>query len=56
MNSKPILIIAGEPFSIFSEILVKTLRKKKFKRPLILIASLKLIKDQTKFFGYKVPL
>tara|TARA_B100001093_G_scaffold187915_1_gene180465 strand:- start:954 stop:1916 length:963 start_codon:yes stop_codon:yes gene_type:complete len=56
MNSNPILIIAGEPFSIFSEILVKTLRKKKFKKPLVLIASLNLIKDQTKFFGYNVPI
>lgn len=56
MNSKPILIIAGEPFSIFSEILVKTLRKKKFKKPLVLIASFNLIKDQTKFFGYNVPI
>ncbi len=56
MNSEPILIIAGEPFSIFSEIFVKTLRKKKFKKPLVLIASFDLIKDQTKFFGYNIPI
>ena len=27
MNTKPILIVTGEPFSIFSEILFKTFKK-----------------------------
>ncbi len=34
MNIKPILLVAGEPFSIFSEILFKTLKKNKFKKPI----------------------
>ena len=45
MNIKPIIIIAGEPNSIFSEIFFKTI-KKKFKSPIILIASHKLLKMQ----------
>ena len=48
MNYKPILIVAGEPNSIFLEIFFKSLKLKKFKSPLILIASLKLLKLQMK--------
>ncbi len=46
MNYKPIIIVAGEPNSIFFEIYFKSLNYKKYKSPLILIASLKLIKLQ----------
>ena len=49
---KPIIIVAGEPNSIFSEIFFKAL-KKKFKSPLILIASKKLLKLQMKKLKYK---
>ena len=42
MNYKPILIVAGEPNSIFFEIFFKAI-KKKIKSPLILIASQKLL-------------
>lgn len=52
MNTKPILIIAGEPFSIFSEIFFKTLKKYKNKNPIILIGSLKLFINQMKYLGY----
>ena len=48
MNYKPILIVAGEPNSIFLEIFFKSLRIKKFKSPIILIASQNLIKLQMK--------
>ena len=54
MNTKPILIVAGEPYSIFSEILFKTFKKNKFKKPLIIIGSLKLLKEQMKFLDYKI--
>ena len=54
MNIKPILLVAGEPFSIFSEILFKTLKKNKFKKPIIIIGSFKLLKDQMKFLKYKI--
>ncbi len=46
MKTKPILLVAGEPNSIFLEILFKVLKKKKLKNPLILIASYKLLKLQ----------
>ena len=35
MNSRPILIVAGEPNSIFLEILFKIYKTKKLKKPLI---------------------
>ena len=40
MNFRPILIIGGEPQSIFLEIFLKTL-KKKLRHPIILISSKK---------------
>ena len=48
MNYKPILIVAGEPNSIFLEIFFKAIKIKKFKSPLILIASHNLLKLQMK--------
>jgi len=53
MNSKPILLVAGEPNSIFLEILFKTYRRRKIKKPLILICSYKLLVLQMKKLGYK---
>ena len=47
MNFKPILIVAGEPNSIFLEIFFKV-RKMKFKSPIVLIASQKLLNLQMK--------
>lgn len=52
MNYKPILIVPGEPNSIFSEIFFKTLKKKKFKSPIVLISSKKLIIEQMKKLGF----
>ena len=54
MNYKPILIVAGEPNSIFLEIFFKSLRIKKFKSPIILIASQNLIKLQMKKLNISV--
>ena len=48
MTYKPIVIVAGEPNSIFFEIYFKAIHSKKFRCPLILIASLDLIKIQMK--------
>ena len=47
MSSKPILVVAGEPNSVFFEIFLKAL-KNKIKSPLILIASHKLLLMQMK--------
>ena len=52
MKSKPILIISGEPNSIFLEIFFKSY-KKKFKTPLILISSLKILSLQMKKMKFK---
>ena len=52
MNFDPILIINGEPNSIFSEILFKSLRKVKIKKPIILISSNKVLKLQMKKLNY----
>ena len=57
MNYKPIIIVAGEPNSIFSEIFFKS-KFNKIKNPIILIASEKLfIKQMQKLnFNYKINL
>ncbi len=55
MNSnKFTLIVAGEPNSVFLEILFKSLKKKKYKNPIILIASLDLIKLQMKKLNFNM--
>ena len=48
MNYKVILLVAGEPNSVFLEIFFKAQKKIKTKKPLILIASFKLLKLQMK--------
>ena len=53
MKNKPIIIINGEPNSVFIEILLKSLKYKKFKSPIILISSLKLLKKNLKKINYK---
>ncbi len=53
MSYKPIIIVAGEPNSIFSEIFFKV-EKKKFKSPIILVASKKLIIKQAKILKKKI--
>ncbi len=56
MKFKPIIIIAGEPNSIFSEIFLKTVNNSKFKSPLILICSKKLLFKQAKILRKKINL
>ena len=51
MNYKPIIIVAGEPNSIFFEIFLKVLKKNTFKSPIKLIASKELLQKQVKFFN-----
>ena len=48
MNYSPILVVAGEPNSIFLEIFFKSLKKKNTKSPIILISSKKLLLLQMK--------
>ena len=58
MKDKAILIVAGEPNSIFLEIFFKSLKKNNFKRPIILIASKNLVAQQMKKlrFNFKINL
>ncbi len=56
MKFKPIIIVPGEPNSIFFEIFFKSLKKNKFKSPLILITSRKLFERQAKFFKTKIKI
>ena len=53
MNFKPIIIVAGEPNSIFFELFFKVI-KKNIRSPIILIASKKLITKQAKILKKKV--
>ncbi len=53
MNYDPILIVSGEPNSIFLEIFFKILKKNTFKNPLILISCEKLLKLQMEKLKFK---
>ena len=53
MNYKPIIVVAGEPNSVFFELFFKIINKK-IKSPIILIASKKLIIKQAKILKRKV--
>ena len=53
MKYKPIILIAGEPNSIFFEILFKVFKTKRFKSPLILIASYRILSLQMKKLNFK---
>ena len=56
MSCKPIIIVAGEPNSVFLEIFFKSLKFKKYKSPLIIVCSKKLLQEQMKKlkFNYKI--
>ena len=58
MDREPILIVAGEPNSIFLEIFFKSIKNIKYKSPLIIIVSKKLLIKQMKLLGfnYKIKL
>ncbi len=47
------IIIAGEPYSIFLEILFKSIKLKKIKKPFLLICSKKLLISQMKILKFK---
>ena len=53
-NYSPIIVISGDPKSIFLEIFFKSFRIAK--RPLILIVDKKILKHQMKLFRYKFQL
>ena len=53
MNYKPIIIVAGEPNSVFLEIFFKCIQKNYYKSPLIVIVCKKLLIKQMKHLGFK---
>ena len=53
MKNRPIVIIAGEPKSVFLEIFFKSIKKKKFKSPIILICCKKLLIREMKNNNFK---
>ena len=52
MKNKIILIVGGEPNSIFLEIFFKTIKKNNFKNPIIIIVSKDLLLKQMKHLGF----
>ena len=55
MKIKPIIVVAGEPYSIFLEIFFKTLKNKKIKKcksPILIIASYDLVLKQMRKLKY----
>ena len=53
MKNKPILVVAGDPKSIFFEIFFKSIKFNKFKNPIIVIASSKLLRSYLRISKYK---
>ncbi len=51
-NFRPIVIVAGDPKSVFLEIFFKSLKKNRFKSPLILIINERILSEQMKALKY----
>ena len=56
MKSKPIIIVTGNPDSIFFEIFIKSIKSKKFLSPLILISNYELLISYMKKYKKKKKL
>ena len=59
MKNKPLILVLGEPYSTFSEILIKVFKFqiiKKFKRPIVIIGSLELLKKQMFKLNYSIEI
>ena len=52
MNKNPIIIVAGEPNSVFLEIFFKSIKKNYYKSPLIMIVSKRLLIKQMDHLGF----
>ena len=53
MKYKRVIIVSGEPNSVFLEIFLKII-KKKFKSPIILICSKNILNKQAKILGENI--
>ena len=56
MGKEPIIIVGGEPNSVFLEIFFKSLKTNTYRSPLIIIISKKLLQEQMKKldFDFKI--
>ena len=52
MRNKPILIVAGEPYSVFIELFLKAVKRNKVKKKIILVVSQALFLKQMKRLNY----
>ena len=52
MGKKPIIIVSGEPNSVFLEIFFKSIKINSFKSPLIIIVSKRLLQQQMIKLGF----
>ena len=52
MDKEPIIIVSGEPNSVFLEIFFKSLKLNTYKSPLVIIVSKKLLQEQMKKLGF----
>ena len=52
MSKEPIIIVSGEPNSVFLEIFFKSIKTYRYTSPLIIIASKKLVQQQMKMLGF----
>jgi 4-hydroxythreonine-4-phosphate dehydrogenase len=59
VKNKPLILVLGEPYSTFSEILIKVFKFqiiKKFKIPIVIIGSLELLKKQMFKLNYSIEI
>jgi len=54
--NKNIIIVAGEPYSVFLELLFKSIKLKKIKKPFLLICSKKLLITQMKKLKFNIKI
>jgi len=54
MGKEPIIIVSGEPNSIFLEVFFKSIKKNSYKSPLVIIVSKKLLQEQMKKLNFSI--
>ena len=56
MSKEPIIIVSGEPNSVFLEIFFKSIKNNSYKSPLIIITSKKLLQEQMKELDFSIKI
>jgi len=56
MDKEPIIIVSGEPNSVFLEIFFKSIKLHSYKNPLVIIVSKKLLQQQMRKLGFTFEL